>query len=1136
MRLEDLARGIRVEGIVPGAAVEVVALTWHGADAVELVHKDAAGILGEIVLYRDQHESRLAPAGPPGRAFDAAGADFKLAAEAQRIRLAGLLDPMLAVATSAVDPLPHQIRAVYGELLPRTPLRFLLADDPGAGKTIMAGLFVKELLLREDAKRVLVVAPGGLVEQWQDELFEKFGLRFEILTNQMIEAQLDGHVFEAAPLLIARMDQLARNESLLGELEESTWDLVIVDEAHRMGAHYFGGKLTKTKRFQLGERLGRRTRHLLLMTATPHSGKEEDFQLFLTLLDRDRFEGRYRQGVHSAGTEGLIRRMVKEDLLTFEGRPLFPERVAETVPYELTDAEAALYEQVTTYVREEMNRAAQLDGKRRNTVGFALTVLQRRLASSPEAIYRSLVRRSARLERHRVDVINGTEPVFDSASGWDDEEYSAEEVEELEEELLDAATSARTVAELDAELASLRDLIDSARTVRDSATDRKWSELRTILEDHTLATDDAGGRRKLIVFTEHRDTLNYLSDRITNLLGRSEAVVAIHGGVRRKLRRQITEEFTKNPECQILLATDAAGEGLNLQAAHLMVNYDLPWNPNRIEQRFGRIHRVGQQEVCRLWNLVATNTREGEVFARLLDKIEEQRHAYGGKVFDVLGGAFRETPLRDLLLEAIRYGERPEVRARMHQVIDEQVAEGLRELVEERALAQDPIGDAQLRELRRDMDEARARRLQPHYIEWAFRNGFARLGGRLRPRERGRFEITNVPADLRQNPVRGPIATRYERVAFDIDAAPGDVRADILAPGHPLHDAVMEDVVARWGASLTRGAVLVSPALDEPQLLLGVQEELVDGAGRQVSRRFGYVYVDSGGDVRDAGTAPYLDAVVAPEGAATAAARVLPWLGAAESAGTSWIIAHKLPQYLAEERARRAPELAKTRAAITQRLTQEVNRLAADSLAAAEKVARGEKVRESPESLERRAEDLQERLRARLQELDGQEQMSTRPVRVVAAAIVLPVSQVEDDLPPEAPVHAVETKAVERRGVEAVLAAELALHRSPQEQAFNNPGFDVLSGTGHGPPLRIEVKARIDGADDFFVTHNEVITGRNVAPNYRLAMVRVDPRGAVFDEVRYLDDPFSGVDLGDFESTGVKGDWKKMWAKASRPF
>lgn len=381
---------------------------------------------------------------------------------------------------------------MYGELLPRTPLRFLLADDPGAGKTIMAGLYIKELLLRNDVKQCLIIAPGGLVEQWQDELFFKFGLRFDLLTSQLIDAPASFNVFDTNPLLIARMDQLSRNEQLQGQLKETEWDLIIVDEAHRMGAHYFGGELRKTQRFQLGEMLGQITRHLLLMTATPHSGKEEDFQLFLTLLDRDRFEGKRKQ---SADVSGIMRRMVKEDLLTFEGKKLFPERIAETVPYELTALEYDLYEDVTHYVREGMNRAERIGGKRKNTVGFALTVLQRRLASSPEPIYKSLVRRTERLERKKQEILNGTyravEPDIDSSEI--DDEFNAEEIEAAEEELLDAATAAQTVEELNAELIELGELVKTARLVREAGTDRKWTELSTILQDNALVTD-ANGR------------------------------------------------------------------------------------------------------------------------------------------------------------------------------------------------------------------------------------------------------------------------------------------------------------------------------------------------------------------------------------------------------------------------------------------------------------------------------------------------------------------------------------------------------------------------------------------------------------------------------------------------------------------
>ena len=1143
--LEDIKPGGRIAGVIPGQVVTAISVDPHGPDTVELIYRTADGRLDTRILARDA-EANLSIAVEQSRPLDADAAAFRLVAECQRIKLAGFFDPMLAVTTSDIQPLPHQLRAVYGELLPRTPLRFLLADDPGAGKTIMAGLYIKELKLREDVKRCLVVAPGGLVEQWQDELYLKFGLQFEILTRGMGETVFATSAFEKYPFLIARMDQLSRNEDLQAELAKSEWDLVVVDEAHRMGARYFGNELRKTKRFQLGEELGLITRHLLLMTATPHSGIEEDFQLFLTLLDRDRFEGKFRSKVQKKpDTTGVMRRMIKEDLLTFEGKPLFPERIAETVPYELTEIEQDLYEQVTTYVREGMNRAAKLDGKRRNTVGFALTVLQRRLASSPEAIYRSLERRADRLERRKQIILAGGKPEDPTASAasdfdseFDDEEYSAEELEEMEDEFLDAATAARTVEELEIEIQDLRRLIKAAAAVRASETDRKWSELRTILEDNTLAREGSDTRRKLIVFTEHRDTLDYLAARIRSLLGRPEAVKAIHGGVNRTERRRVTEEFTHNPDCQILLATDAAGEGLNLQVAHLMVNYDLPWNPNRIEQRFGRIHRIGQKEVCRLWNLVATGTREGDVFDRLLAKVEEQRKAYGGKVFDVLGNAFGETPLRNLLLEAIQYGELPETKAKLDEIIDASVSRGITELLEEQALASDAMQKADIAELRLQMDEARARRLQPHYIEGAFRRAFTELGGRISKREKGRFEITRVPAEIR-NAASGPISSAYQRVTFDLDHVVTEgVRAELLAPGHPLHDAVADLTIANHHDVLERGTVLVSPLVDEPSLLVGVLAEVVDATDASVARRFTYAYITADRTVQEAGPAPYLDCVPAPPIEAVDDARDAEWLGSAEDKAKSWVIANRLGKYLGEVRLHRGAELERVRDQVDSRLHTEYERLQMEAMLAAEKEQHGKKPKESCASLAEKAKDLEARRQKRLALLAKQLEMQAKPPRVVTAALVLPASAVDESPPPEAdaPPHAVETKEVERRGVDLVLKTEVALGRRPIEQPFNNPGFDILSEQRDDDPIRIEVKARIAGSEDFTITHNEVLTARNAAPRYRLALVRVDLRGADHDEVRYLDDPFSGFDAGAFDATSHRGKWDETWAKGKEPF
>ena len=401
IKLEELQPGAAVRGIIPDAMVVVVSVQWFGSEALELTYKTPTGKVANELLYRhDEPRLELVEQGRPW-GFDGDGALFRLVSEAQRIRLAHLFDPVLAVHTSVVDPLPHQITAVYESMLPRQPLRFLLADDPGSGKTIMAGLFIKELIVRGDLQRCLIVCPGSLAEQWQDELYRRFHLPFEILTNDKLEAARTGNWFLETNLVIARLDKLSRNEDVQQKLQapDGRWDLVVCDEAHKMSATVFGGEIKYTKRYRLGQLLSTLTRHFLLMTATPHNGKEADFQLFMALLDGDRFEGRFRDGVHVVDVSDLMRRMVKENLLKFDGTPLFPERIAYTVPYKLSEAEAHLYKSVTEYVRDEFNRAEALENdKRAGTVGFALTILQRRLASSPEAIFQSLRRRRERLE------------------------------------------------------------------------------------------------------------------------------------------------------------------------------------------------------------------------------------------------------------------------------------------------------------------------------------------------------------------------------------------------------------------------------------------------------------------------------------------------------------------------------------------------------------------------------------------------------------------------------------------------------------------------------------------------------------------------------------------------------------------
>jgi superfamily II DNA or RNA helicase len=1172
--LEDLTKGALVRGVLSERPVRVVAVEWHGSNAITLTFTDdSTGKPNQELLYRDD-EARLSVE-QAGRAWsmDADGALFRLVSEAKRISLAYLFDPFLAVQTSNLDPLPHQIDAVYSEMLPRQPLRFLLADDPGAGKTIMAGLFCKELMIRGDVERCLVIAPGSLVEQWQDELWQKFGLNFEILTKSMIEAARSGNPFGEKPLLIARLDHLSRNEDLQAQLAATDWDLVIADEAHKMSAHYIGGEVKETKRYKLGRLAGSVTRHLLLMTATPHAGIEEDFQLFLALLDADRFEGKPRDASHTIDTSDLMRRVVKEKLLKFDGTPLFPERRSYTAIYPLSDGEALLYKRVTEYVQQEMNRAERLkaegEGRRGAVVGFALTTLQRRLASSPEAIYQSLMRRRRRLEnriaeeriRKRGGDIAaelGTPTVPDEFRDID-EDFDVDdlpdgELEDLEEELVDQASAARTIEELEHEIATLAGLEELARQVRNSGADRKWEELSSLLQHTPEMFDAQGTRRKLIVFSEHRDTLNYLVDKLRALLGREESVVAIHGGMPRERRRNAQEAFVQDKDVLVLVATDAAGEGINLQRAHLMVNYDLPWNPNRIEQRFGRVHRIGQTEVCHLWNLVAEDTREGQVFQRLFEKLDEQRKALGDQVFDVLGEAFHGKTLRDLLIEAVRYGEQPLVKARLHAVVDATVGDALREVVHDRALVSDVMTVADVERIRDEMERAEARKLQPHFIRSFFMEAFGLLGGTMREREPGRFEITHVPAELRRRDrqigLGAALLRRYERVTFEkqLIAVEGRPLAEFVTPGHPLLDGTIDLIIERYDALLRQGAVLVdeTDSNDTARVLVYLQHAVVDGrtdaAGnrRVVSKRFEFVDVDPTGIARHAGWAPYLDYRPATPDELSLLAPVIEggWVRAdldskALDHGVELARAH-----LEEVRRRTIDRVERTTAAVRERLLSEIQHWdhRANQLKVRELAGKLPRSGMNSAKARQRADELEARLKRRLEALDAERQLAPLPPVIAGGALVVPeglLASVKGVPPREIAEYAAERSVTERAAVDAVLAAERDLGRNPTEMPPNNKGYDIESKDCDGLLWFIEVKGRIAGAETFTITRSEIGVGRNKPDAHLLALVEVED--TVAREVRYLHRAFEEVGDLPFDTISVNLKWRPYFERAEAP-
>jgi SNF2 family DNA or RNA helicase len=1190
IRLEDLRPNASVRGILPDCLVSVVGVQWFGSEALELTYKDPAGRVANQLLYRhDEPRLEIVEQGRPW-SFDGDGALFRLVSEAHRIRLAHLFDPVLAVHTSLVDPLPHQITAVYESMLPRQPLRFLLADDPGAGKTIMAGLLIKELIARGDLHRCLVVCPGSLAEQWQDELYRRFQLPFEILTTDKLEAARTGNWFLENNLVIARLDKLSRNEDVQAKLNASDcrWDLVVCDEAHKMSATFFGGEVKYTKRYKLGLLLSATTRHFLLLTATPHNGKEEDFQLFMALLDGDRFEGRFRDGVHTADVTDLMRRMVKETLVKFDGTPLFPERIAYTVPYKLSDAEARLYKEVTDYVREEFNRAEALENdKRAGTVGFALTILQRRLASSPEAIYQSLRRRRERLEKRLremqvlergavLQALTAGTSTLDEDAFEDLDEAPDNEVEAAEEQVLDQATAARTIDELRAEIATLGRLESLAISVRRSAEDRKWRELARLLSEEIFTPAGLNLRvaepsppygnvipkptpspsHKLVIFTEHRDTLNYLEERITTLLGRKEAVVVIHGSLGREERRKAQEAFLHDPEVKVLIATDAAGEGINLQRAHLMVNYDLPWNPNRIEQRFGRIHRIGQTEVCHLWNLVAVETREGDVYHTLLEKLEEARRALGGQVFDVLGKLqFEGKPLRELLIEAVRYGEKPEVRARLTRVIENAVDRTkIQDLLEERALVHDAMDPSRLARVREEMERAEARRLQPHYIESFFLEAFKRLGGAVRQREPRRFEVSHVPAPVRARDrlvgIGEPVLPRYERIVFEksLIAPQGQPLAAFVCPGHPLLDATLDLVLERHRDLLRRGTVLVDerdPGTS-PRVLFYLEHAIQDasltrtGERRTISKRMLYVELDAWGNARHLHYAPYLDyrplRENEPQFQAILDHPESAWITRGlEQKALGHAIAHVVPEHLDEVRSRRLQWIEKVRAAVKDRLTKEIAYWdhRAEELRLKEQAGKTG-FRLNSQEARRRADDLQARLQKRMGELDLEAQVSALPPVVLGGLVVVPMGLLRamTGQPLGAPATPVDTQAVAARARAIVMEVERGLGYEPVDREHEKLGYDIESKDPRTGKLRfLEVKGRDERADSITVTRNEILYSLNKPHDFILAIVEFCSDGT--HRVQYVRQPFRREP--DFGVTSVNYDFSELLARAEAP-
>ena len=836
MDVSELKEGAIIEGPKWPESVEIKKVESFGKDVKIIGSRMPSGIHVDAILSKDE----LSHISLKKIDCDFSSESWKvfLALETIRYRFASRYDPLLAMNTSKIDPLPHQIEAVYGHVLRMPRIRFLLAHDPGAGKTIMAGLIIKELKLRHLANRILVVVPGHLKDQWRRELKDKFEETFVIADKGTTNALYGENVWHKESHLITSMDFAKRNE-VIPSLKSAQFDLIVVDEAHKMAAYKYGDKVSKTSRYRLGEILSLNSEHLLFLTATPHKGDSENFRLFLDLLEPGFFAtSDILEESITKDENTLFLRQIKEDMKNFDGTPLFLPRHVFTPAYSLSDLERDLYRKVTEYVRNQFNRALSPDKKR--NIGFALIILQRRLASSSFALWRSLQRRRDRLKGILEDFERSkrsTPKVFD----FDDVEDMSEEERWEQEKMWETLSIAENRDELEKEIRTVEGLIDATRNVIDRESEVKLQKLKETMKE----LDNKHINEKILIFTESRDTLEYLEKRIRSW--RYE-VSTIHGGM--KLAERIGAEKIFKTKTQVMIATEAAGEGINLQFCHLMINYDIPWNPNRLEQRMGRIHRYGQKYEVFVYNLIAQDTIEGKIFKRLFEKLDEIREKMGSdRVYDIIGVIYYGRDLAQLLTDAaIGAKTEEEILRELEITVDDERLQKIREDLTD-TLATKHIDFTRIDEMR---EKARENRLIPEYTADLFKKAFTRANGKIRERSNGLYAIDSIPYQIR-NIARedaftksfGSILSAYPKITFSKDVGPKDQDAEFLTFGHPLFEAMLEWISRTFSADLQKGAVFVDHSGQLDGTILFFEGTIDDGTGRVASKRLFSYYVDS---------------------------------------------------------------------------------------------------------------------------------------------------------------------------------------------------------------------------------------------------------------------------------------------------
>jgi len=1072
--------------------VRVTSRRWPGMVEINSVrfHKTYVEVFGTVletgasvsdILSRDEFEELVRAETKTD--FSADPKDYFLALEALRYRLASLYDPLLAMNISKVDPLPHQIEAVYGYVLKLPRIRFLIADDPGAGKTIMAGLVIKELKLRGLAKRILIVVPGHLKDQWLREMQDRFEENFIIIDRGIMDNHYGENPWQRENQIITSMD-FAKQDDVWPSLCAAHYDLVIVDEAHKMAAYRYGDKVYKTARYRLGERLSQSCTHMLFLTATPHRGDPESFRLFLDLLEPGFFatETMIAESIQNKDNPLFIRRL-KEDLRDFDGKPLFLPRHVKTIEFNLgieSPYEKELYNDLSRYVSEQFSRVQESD-KHRN-VAFALVILQRRLASSTYALLRSLERRKKRLQENlnNPERMDKKDALVDLDTLDEVEDLSEEERWEQEQKW-ETVSLAANRQELQEEIRVVESLMNRAKTIVDAdpPVEAKLKHLKEALDD--LNRDYPG--EKIIVFTESRDTLEYLEKK---LRGWGYSVCSIHGGM--NLQDRIDAERIFKNEAQVMVATEAAGEGINLQFCHLMINYDIPWNPNRLEQRMGRIHRYGQTREVFIFNLVANDTREGKVLQALFNKLQQIRDALGSdKVFDVLGEMkLPGKNLNKILIDAAASARSlDEILREIDIQIDEEYLNRVRAELGE-SLATHFIDYTRIRDMAK---KAHEHRLIPEYTEAFFRLGIEKLGGALAPRRVAQFSegqffsLDRVPEPLRRISMEedfrrrfGQLRSSYSLITFDKELSMRHSDAELVTFGNPLFEALMLWVERNLQKELTKGTVFVDPDGRMDGTLFFYQGEVHDGKHEIVGRRLFALLADrKTGSVTPVNPAILWDLEKDNTNRRPPAVPLDELKGHASEQLIPEIESYR--QSLLEERQRQANIKRKYGVeSLNYLIRKEDNNL----IELHRRQSGGENVDVVIHNAKERKLHYQHILKELEETLERELSLTVATPRFLGAARVVPSNKVVDEM--------VSDPEIEKIAMEIAMEYERMNGRHPEDVSLENLGYDLRSADDYGNLRYIEVKGRA-ASGPVALTQNEWFMAQRFGDAYYLYVV-----------------------------------------------